>query len=407
MKAIAVTLVMLSALAAAQTWSTRAPIPTPRWNPASVVLDGRIYLIGGQDSAAPWRSIPTVEAYDPGTDRWETRAPMNFDRWGLAAAVVNGRVYAMGGRRGPAGGGHSPTAVVEEYDPVADTWFVRDSMPTPRGYCGCAVWQDTVFVLGGRRGSSQILNVVEKYVPAADTWLGETPMPTARYTFGLAQVGEKAYLAGGWNTNLVEELDFATRQWATKAPMPTARGTAGVAVYSDWVFVVGGRGGQSNELECYVPELDTWLVLNTMPTPREGLVAAAVGGTLYAITGSKPLNQGGLPYYGENEAATGLIGLDEVRWVPPPHGRAELVQTGRSYFLLRYAIEKPGRVAVVVYDALGRVARRLHNGQQGRGCHELVWDGLSDNGRIVGPGAYLYRLDAEDIRVTLKCVIAG
>lgn len=400
-------LMLLAGFAGAQVWMTRAPIPTPRWDAASVVLDGNVYVIGGQDSAAPWRSIPTVEAYDPAGDTWVSRCPMNFDRWGLAVAVVAGRIYAIGGRRGAAGSGHSPTGVVEEYDPLADTWFVKDSMPTPRGYCGCAVFCDTVFVFGGRRGNSQILRTVEEYCPASDTWIADTPMPNERYTFATATVGNKAYLVGGWNVSLVEEFDFETRQWTTKAPMPTARGTAGVGVYSGRILVVGGRGGRSNELECYLPEQDTWLVLDTMPTPREGLVAAVVGDTLYTVTGSKPLNQGGLPYYGNNEAATGLLGLGELSQVLPACVQARLVQSGRSGFTLYFALDRARQTSVTVYDVTGRVVRRLYAGGKDAGRHELTWDGTTVNGSKVGSGAYLWRLDAQGNRATFKCVIPG
>ena len=35
----------------AQTWESRADMPTPRWDAGSVVTDGRVYVIGGRVEA--------------------------------------------------------------------------------------------------------------------------------------------------------------------------------------------------------------------------------------------------------------------------------------------------------------------------------------------------------------------
>src|SRR4051812_7100358 len=53
-------------------WSTRAVLPTPRAEVAGVVLDGRIYVIGGVEASG--KSSNVVEVYDPAADRWQRRA---------------------------------------------------------------------------------------------------------------------------------------------------------------------------------------------------------------------------------------------------------------------------------------------------------------------------------------------
>src|ERR1700680_348893 len=49
-------------------WTTKAPMPTPRYFLASGVVNGKLYAIGGVTTG----NIPVsaVEAYDPATDTW-------------------------------------------------------------------------------------------------------------------------------------------------------------------------------------------------------------------------------------------------------------------------------------------------------------------------------------------------
>ena len=53
-----------------------------------------------------------VEEYDRVSNSWATKSPMPTARWNFAAAVVNGKVYAIGGQSGL-----SVIAKVEEYNP--------------------------------------------------------------------------------------------------------------------------------------------------------------------------------------------------------------------------------------------------------------------------------------------------
>ena len=49
-------------------WTTRADMPTERWEHYTCVVDGEIYVIGG---AGPvYQALGTVEVYDPVTDTW-------------------------------------------------------------------------------------------------------------------------------------------------------------------------------------------------------------------------------------------------------------------------------------------------------------------------------------------------
>jgi len=140
----------------ADSWKSLPPVPTKRGSAVAVEAGGKIYTIGGattmegrvlDDSRGrleskdafftafgPSRVLSINEVYDPATNKWETRQPMSVPRNHAFGAAVNGKIYVIGGRTGQ---GFILTAtntdVVEEYDPVSDTWNApRERMPTAR-----------------------------------------------------------------------------------------------------------------------------------------------------------------------------------------------------------------------------------------------------------------------------------
>jgi len=85
------------------TWTERAPLPTPRQAMgADVGADGRIYVVGGAPSYAHPAPMDVVEIYDPETDRWEKGPSLYYPRRGHAVvATEDGKLYAIGGYVGP------------------------------------------------------------------------------------------------------------------------------------------------------------------------------------------------------------------------------------------------------------------------------------------------------------------
>ncbi|MFN0151940.1 MAG: FG-GAP-like repeat-containing protein [bacterium] len=59
-----------------------------------------------------------------------------------------------------------------------------------------------------------------------------------------------------------------------------------------------------------------------------------------------------------------------------------------------YTIPSPGAVRFAIYDAQGRLVRRLLDGVQPAGRHTIAWDGASDGGAAAAAGVYFARLDA-------------
>jgi N-acetylneuraminic acid mutarotase len=102
-------------IAAPGTWTTLAPLPTPRQEVAVAGLRGQVWVIGGFGSTA--EPTATVESYDPTTNTWTTRAPLPEPVHHAAAVVVGERLFVVGGYTG----GRfkwTPLGTTFEYDPA-------------------------------------------------------------------------------------------------------------------------------------------------------------------------------------------------------------------------------------------------------------------------------------------------
>ena len=84
----------------ADTWYTKASMPTGRYGLAIGVAGGKIYAIGGGYYGNNYNYLSINEMYDPATNTWTTKASMPTARDGLAIGVVNGEIYAIGGYNG-------------------------------------------------------------------------------------------------------------------------------------------------------------------------------------------------------------------------------------------------------------------------------------------------------------------
>ncbi|HLY62574.1 MAG TPA: kelch repeat-containing protein [Terriglobia bacterium] len=300
------------------TWTTEAPMPTPRAGSASGVVGGTLFVVGGGNST--WPSLSAVEAYDPVTNSWTTKAPIPTSVNGAAAGVVNGILYVVGGvTTGPSGGGLELN-LVQAYNPKSDIWSLRTPMPTARDGMAVAVLDGILYAVGGFKipitTPGGDVGTLEAYDPKSNTWASLAPMPTPRDGLALIASGGLLYAVGGFvptrtppyfqiEVGLVEVYDPKTNSWSTRTSMPTPRGIFSAAAIDGIIYAVGGSSDTvlTPTVDTYEPETDTWSSEAPMLTPRASLVAGVVGDVLYAVGG------GNDKFLATNEAFTPFLAV--------------------------------------------------------------------------------------------------
>lgn len=74
--------------------------------------------------------------------------------------------------------------------------------------------------------------------------------------------------------------------------------------------------------------------------------------------------------------------------------------------VIRYQVSDPAAVRLTIYNLLGQQVRTLIDGEYlPAGSYEMVWDGISDLGRPMPAGLYLYRLHEGGNIITRRVVL--
>jgi len=142
-----------------QVWRTGPPIPMGGDHAASVVLDGKMYVIGGEHGHAAmtmdaskccgsYWAHPYLFRYDPHREQWQRLAdlPVAVSHIESQVVVLDGKILVLGGT----GDGDVFSARVQEYDPARDRW--REMQTLPQARKGGVVWQKngSVYFNGGQ-----------------------------------------------------------------------------------------------------------------------------------------------------------------------------------------------------------------------------------------------------------------
>jgi N-acetylneuraminic acid mutarotase len=286
------------------TWSSKAPLPTKRFEVGVVALNGKVYVVGGESNGKP--ATPLLTEYDPATDRWRDLAPMPHETSHPGVAGANGKIYSIGGFVAVPHAGALDQSF--EYDVATNKWRTLPPLSSPRGSVGLAVVDGKVHAIGGRGLDKITVSTHEVYDPATGKWGKAAPIPKARDHAGVIEVDGKIHVIGGRTaeyTDLVnwhDVYDPKTDSWQSAAPLPTARSGGAIVYYHGLILYAGGEchvpktggGGEGfAQNEAYNPRTNKWLTFAPLPEEHNGFGGAAVGPHAYFAGGS--LGCGGAP----------------------------------------------------------------------------------------------------------------
>ncbi len=275
-------------------WTTKASMPTSRYYLGAGVINGILYVVGGQGSGGSSYNKNTLEAYNPATNTWTTKASLPTDLRGLGAGVINGILYVVGGRVN-VGNSSNATSALRAYNPSTNTWTTKTAMPSARAGLAVGVVNGILYAVGGESNGGAALATLQAYNPATNTWTTKAAMPSARSNIGVGVANGIIYAVGGKTGNFGSDLSIvdaynpATNTWTSKAPVAFPRRGPGVGVINGVLHVIGGAGGAGpayGQMQAYDPGTNTWTTKPPMLTPRGFIGVGVVNGVLYTVGGS-------------------------------------------------------------------------------------------------------------------------
>jgi hypothetical protein len=221
--------------------------------------------------------------------KWKRIADLPANRTELSLVVVQGRVYAIGGAGAtktgstdsmwslPLFGEDGKTLLTMEQQRAA-RWRKEPSMPTPRASITSGSLDGKIIVAGGMRGflasalDPDPLNTVEVFDPATRTWTS-APSAAAAATATTSPSGNKP-----------EQLPQAVH---SPGSVVAPKGLFGKGAGK--VLVVGGGYASTGDVGAVFGLKEsahgTWAALPPLTVPRMGLALATTQDCLYAIGG--------------------------------------------------------------------------------------------------------------------------
>jgi N-acetylneuraminic acid mutarotase len=275
---------------AAPVWSSRRAMPTPRAGARVVMLDDKLYVLGGFPGKAALLApqFDGFDVYDPVADSWSPKAALPQMTGNSGAAAVKGRIYLIEGKSGK----------VYEYNPAQGKWVTKAGMPTPRLSFGMAVANDKIYTIGGLApdGTSRYKDsaVVEEYDPETDVWKSKASIPRPRHALAAATVGGKIYAIGGdaphpgtYDRSIgdVAEYDPHADRWVAKRTAPGVFHYHCAVAFGGTIYVFGGPDTDLKSTAMYDPDADTWAAKTSRPTARWILGAAEAQGRIFIFGG--------------------------------------------------------------------------------------------------------------------------
>lgn len=156
-----------------RTFHTVATLPVPVRYPAIAALHGLLYVLGGEAVTGPQAGQPVddVQVIDPARHTAHLAGNLSLPIEGAAAAVLDGRIYLAGGdansgQDATSAGTPLTVSTVWRYDPRRGTTTVVAHLPVAVSHAGVAVSGATAWLVGGEtdgavRADVQRVSVVQ------------------------------------------------------------------------------------------------------------------------------------------------------------------------------------------------------------------------------------------------------
>ena len=397
--------------------------------------------------------------------QWQSTADLPYARWCTACCAHNGYVYTIGGEQSNIAHNNVWYSEILGDGSLSDPWLSTTTLPGPRMYHGCFVYNNYLFVLGGWGSGSYRADVWSAEIQAdgsIGSWTSTTELPSPRCGYSLAVSNGYVYVFNGSGVIYAQINDNGTvGNWESTTSIPAARDGSRCFSNNDYVYITGGHSGMpityysniwyaqtqpngtidswtsttplpvvSAYHGCCIEDgnvyitggqcltsyyntastagiqmsgpLDPWASFPIIPEARSGHGYCSYDGYLYIIGGTNwSGNLKSVRY-----AHISSVGIASGEYQTSEGTQVPQISPNPFYdsAQITYSLSQPAHVIIRIYDCSGRMIRNLTDGEMNVGEHSAFWYCRDDNCNEVPPGVYYYSLSIDSSVFTGRLV---
>lgn len=186
-------------------WTRSHEIPEERRRGAAgvVVHNDKFYVVGGIEDGHWADNRDYMDEYDPKTGNWQTLPSLPRVRDHFQAVVVDDKLYAVGGRKSFAKEGHTfelTYGEVDVYDFSEKKWETLsspDDLPTQRAGSSTVAYNKGFIVVGGESINQVAAHAEVEYFEPGKAWKKIAPLKRGRHGMQVVPIAGKFYVAAG------------------------------------------------------------------------------------------------------------------------------------------------------------------------------------------------------------------
>ena len=293
-------------------WKRLADMPVPKWEPASIVLDNKMYVHGGYENGIV--SGKNLHVFDPegathGSWKKLQDLPSSISHVNLAPGLTG--FWFAGGMKDmdrPNGIKDHIVSEVWHFDPELDRYSAGPLLPGRRAGGGLVRLGDNLHYISGLMedrdtdsGDHWVFNLKDWDKDQSAQWEKLAPLPNPRNQLSVTVLNDKIYIIGGQYNHDLQQLDqplvhiydASKDTWSDGPSLPYGHSHSEGATftYKDRIWMVGGHttpeGGTKGMCENVITltEGEEWEITFKLPVGVSSPASKIINDELYVAGG--------------------------------------------------------------------------------------------------------------------------
>uniref|UniRef100_A0A8C3RWU6 BTB domain-containing protein n=1 Tax=Chelydra serpentina TaxID=8475 RepID=A0A8C3RWU6_CHESE len=249
-------------------WLSLAKHPVRLYKASAVSLHSNIYVLGGMPISSEKSPVSdNVYIFSLKLNQWRLVEPMLVPRYSHRSIAYKNYIFSIGG----IGENQEILNSMERYDSIYNIWENMANMPVAVLHPAVAAKDQRIYLFGGEDIMQNPVRLIQVYHISRNMWFRMETRMVKNVCAPAVVIGDRIIIVGGYTRRIIA-YDTKANKFVKCADMKDRRMHHGAAVIKNKLYVTGGRCltadntiQDSDSLDCYDPETDTWTLKGKLP----------------------------------------------------------------------------------------------------------------------------------------------